>query len=586
MDRLGKGNDIHSHVDDYVVVDLETTGTNVLADRIIEISAIKIRNNSIVDEFSTLVNPEIHIPEQASRVNNITDDMVEDAPVLSEVIDSFLEFVGNDVILGYNNASFDMNMIFDSVSHLRNATFSNDYLDILYCARRVLSDVENHKLETLCKYFGIDNSEEHRALVDCRLTKMVYDRLYEKYGDAFFSCRSASKSSGEKRLLSEDSLALRELQCLLDSVTEDGIITPEELCGIRDWMDKHCSLRGNYPYDHIYDALAKVLEDGMVTDDELEELNRVFSETIDPVKSASGHSINGSICGMHFVITGEFEYGSRAEVTCFIEDKGGLIDNTVKKSTNYVIVGVKGSDHWQTGNYGSKIKKAMEYKENGIPIEIIEEKDFFNSIQGPLEKLDVNTTNWTDSIRDMLEDLIKEYELPVGSLYLSDNYSTKDETNRIISHSVCIWEPNYPQMPNEKRGQNKIVVTISLNKIKSNPRILEIIIRENQEGDLHDYLPNDAILIERTKSDFDTGSVRVRIDKDSPYLSNYIKVNTEYCIKGYVSKAGRFACCSSFEKCSDAMKCVHENKLYSKACMYRDNLDAGRIFYGINRNVD
>lgn len=76
MDRVEKGNRIDSHVDDYVVLDLETTGHNVLEDSIIEISAIKVRNNVIVDEFSTLINPEIHIPEMATRVNHITDDMV------------------------------------------------------------------------------------------------------------------------------------------------------------------------------------------------------------------------------------------------------------------------------------------------------------------------------------------------------------------------------------------------------------------------------------------------------------------------------------------------------------------------------
>ncbi len=47
-----------------------------------------------------------------------------------------------------------------------------------------------------------------------------------------------------------------------------------------------------------------------------------------------------------------------------------------------------------------------------------------------------------------------------------------------------------------------------------------------------------------------------------------------------------FGCCSMFNECSDAKKCVHENKLYSKACMYRRHLDDGRIFYGKNRNID
>lgn len=61
---------------------------------------------------------------------------------------------------------------------------------------------------------------------------------------------------------------------------------------------------------------------------------------------------------------------------------------------------------------------------------------------------------------------------------------------------------------------------------------------------------------------------------------------TIYCIRGYQSKAANFGCCSAYIKCSDAGKCVHENKLYSKACIYRTNLDQGKIFYGKNKNVD
>ena len=115
---------------------------------------------------------------------------------------------------------------------------------------------------------------------------------------------------------------------------------------------------------------------------------------------------------------------------------------------------------------------------------------------------------------------------------------------------------------------------------------LEILLRETQEEDLHQYLPEDAELQLQSKTDVNTGAVKVRIADTSPNLLEYVKQNTVYCVQGYVSKAARFGCCSSFIACSDAKKCVHENKLYSKACMYRDSLEEGRIFYGKNRNID
>ena len=183
----------------------------------------------------------------------------------------------------------------------------------------------------------------------------------------------------------------------------------------------------------------------------------------------------------------------------------------------------------------------------------------------------------------MLDKLIAECELPKGSLYLSDNNGQSEKTRgRIISHTVAIWEPDYPATKNMKPGLNKTVMTI---KQKSG-HTLELLLREIQEGDLHHFLPEDAELQPQSKTDISSGTIRVRIADTSSNLAEYVKQHTVYCIRGYVSKAARFGCCSSFQECSDAKKCVHENKLYSKACMYRDSLDQGRIFYGKNRNID
>lgn len=192
--------------------------------------------------------------------------------------------------------------------------------------------------------------------------------------------------------------------------------------------------------------------------------------------------------------------------------------------------------------------------------------------------------DWKDNVRSMLDDLIKQKELPARSLYMSDNYSKANNT-KIISHSVCIWEPDYPTVSNEKPGPNKLVITIVLSKTKSRPDDIIMSVREAQEGDLHKYLPNDAEMLKQTESDKNTKMVKIRINKQSPNLVEYIRRNVEYCLDGYESKANRFGCCSSFIACSDAKKCVHTNKLYSKACIYRDSLDEGRIFYGKNKNV-
>ncbi len=380
MYRESKGHGIKEHIDDYCVMDLETTEIFIRSAKIIEIAAIKVRNNQIVDEFSTLVNPKCHIPSESTAINHITNEMVEEAPTIDEVIDSLIEFVKDDVIVGYNNAGFDMLLIYDLVERLRGVPFYNNYIDIMHCARRCIKGIENYKLETLSKYYSLDTVGEHRALKDCYLTKAVYDNLYNEYGDnAFDSKESASK--GFSIRYSVETKALQELQSLLEAIIEDGKVTIEEFSFLQSWMTRHRELQGNYPFDRVFNALDKVLEDGKVDPCELEELQILFSDFVDPVKSRGCHTEIKSIKGKHIVITGEFDYGSRNEVLLLIERAGGIIDKSVRVITNYVVVGVKGSDSWKTGKYGGKIQKAMELKDKGMDIEIIEENLFIPVLQ-------------------------------------------------------------------------------------------------------------------------------------------------------------------------------------------------------------
>lgn len=377
--REYKGTSANRYVDEYCVLDLETTGVFVNSADIIEISAIKVRNNKVVDEFSTLINPGCHIPAEATAVNNITDDMVKNAPLLDTVLDDFISFVGNDVIVGYNNAGFDMNLIYDSVFRLRNSYFTNDYLDMLHAVRRSLPELENSKLETVSKYYGFDTKGEHRALKDCYLTKACYDKLNEEFGEAAFK-KTKSNSSGKGVQYSSETRALQELKTILESMLADGEISIYEVESIRYWLEEHRDLSGNYPFDKAFNALDDVLEDGVITEEELNDLKSIFSEIVDPVKCKSCHNEIKTLIDKHVCLTGEFEYGSKKAVEELILKLGGIIDKSVKKATTYVVVGSLGSDAWKTGNYGGKIQKAMELIDKGQDLSIVEEKEFITAI--------------------------------------------------------------------------------------------------------------------------------------------------------------------------------------------------------------
>ncbi len=172
-----KGKRLNQYISDYVVFDLETTGVRPDTDEIIEISAVRVRGHKAADKFSTLVNPGMHIPPAASRVNHITDDMVEEAPKLEEVLGDFLEFVGSDILVGHNIHTFDLNFIHQGTMRVLGVQIENDYIDTLYMARRYLPELSHHKLSDVAAHFHISTQGAHRALNDCIMNQKCYEEL-------------------------------------------------------------------------------------------------------------------------------------------------------------------------------------------------------------------------------------------------------------------------------------------------------------------------------------------------------------------------------------------------------------------------
>ncbi len=172
-----KGKRLDKYVEDYVVFDLETTGISVIRDRVVEISAVKVLRGRIVDQFSTLVNPEMKIPFRASEVNHITDDMVKNAPVFERALDDFNTFAGGMVLTGHNIHTFDMKFIQRDAKAYWGKVFMNDYIDTLMLARQRLPQLTNYKLTDLAGHYSISAEGAHRALADCVMNQRVFEKL-------------------------------------------------------------------------------------------------------------------------------------------------------------------------------------------------------------------------------------------------------------------------------------------------------------------------------------------------------------------------------------------------------------------------
>ena len=171
-----KGRNIDSYIENYVLFDLETTGISWRSDDVIEISALRVRNGQVTECFSSLVDPGRPIPWAASRVNNITDDMVAGEPTMEEILPQFLEFVGEDVLAGHNIARFDLNFLYRDSMVRFGLLPGNDYVDTLLFARQSLPGLPSYALTALAEHYGLTTQGAHRALNDCRVNQQVFER--------------------------------------------------------------------------------------------------------------------------------------------------------------------------------------------------------------------------------------------------------------------------------------------------------------------------------------------------------------------------------------------------------------------------
>ena len=174
--RQFKGKSLDTLVDDYVLVDIETTGLSPQKDDIIEIGAIRVQNNKIVDTYSSLINIEKKVPSYITKLTGITTEMLTSEGKEAEtVLKEFVDFAGNNIIVGHN-VNFDINFIYDKCEKYLDKPLSNDFIDTMKIAKRLV-DTPNYKLGTLAEYFEVDYNGAHRGLKDVEITYEVYNKL-------------------------------------------------------------------------------------------------------------------------------------------------------------------------------------------------------------------------------------------------------------------------------------------------------------------------------------------------------------------------------------------------------------------------
>ena len=178
---------------------------------------------------------------------------------------------------------------------------------------------------------------------------------------------------------SQSTLSFQILMGILEGISCDKLINFEELIELQKWLAHNSHLKGCYPYDAIIKILEDVLADGVITESENKVLLDLFNDFTNPTDTKSDGTI--SLADKIVCLTGEFTYGSKADVAEIIDKLGGEIAGGVTSKINVLVVGGEGSDNWSFGNYGTKVKKALELNSKGKNIQIIGENAFLEIIK-------------------------------------------------------------------------------------------------------------------------------------------------------------------------------------------------------------
>lgn len=202
--RKQKGKSITLPLQDFTVVDLETTGLDPRYDEIIEVAALRCRRGEIVESFDSLVKPKEAVSGFITSLTGITNEMLSAADPVEKVLPRYLEFIGNDVVLAHN-ANFDINFIYDNCAALSLSLFTNDYIDTLRISRYLYREEKHHRLRDMLKLFGIKSEGTHRGLVDCQSALACYKHMLPQIPEGGIKNNYATSSSASKISATTDS---------------------------------------------------------------------------------------------------------------------------------------------------------------------------------------------------------------------------------------------------------------------------------------------------------------------------------------------------------------------------------------------
>lgn len=159
----------------FAVIDVETTGGGISGNRLTEICIVLLKGSAILDKYTTLINPEKHIPKQITALTGIDNELVADAPKFHEVAKN-IEEITRDAIFVAHNVNFDYNVLRNEFKEL-GFDFNRRKLCTVRLSRKLIPGLFSYSLGRLCDSINIPLVNRHRAEGDTDATVILFQRL-------------------------------------------------------------------------------------------------------------------------------------------------------------------------------------------------------------------------------------------------------------------------------------------------------------------------------------------------------------------------------------------------------------------------
>ena len=424
----------------------------------------------IFPEKNIYVNPEDGFQDWCIRVHGITEKQVENEKNFPKIWNEIKVYFTDSIIVGHNVYTSDLIALSKTCTRYNIELPTIKFIDTMKIARKYIPfcEVKDYGVHSLCKYFDIDTDKSHDAFDDACATSDLFKCLVETFNinindyieifepnkvNSFirYIADPALKSTmsefygviegfsldekikpdeeaylkkwqkdnqkySEKEELSnvfatlnkilEDGVitidelrelkivvkdyydtiisshitkSIQELRGILKGIITDNIVSTEEGEKLLHWLYNNIQLNEHYPYNFVLDLFNNVLEDNKITEEESKSLIQIINSVLKPVEALS-EKIN-SITDKNICLSGNFEYGKKADVQKLITDNGGFIETNIRKTTDILVIGKFESQAYAHGNYGTKVRKAMELNCKGCNISILKEEEFIKNLK-------------------------------------------------------------------------------------------------------------------------------------------------------------------------------------------------------------